>query len=276
MPPVDTKNVDVSSDLGDELDTDLDTEVKADEAKVEKAEAPKVEAKPDVDNGETPLKQSSGVSPEKKEISALRRLERQQGRDRALAKLNAVAKSKGYEDIDSLINSIKEPEAPPAEPKKPSEKAQMAEELGNYKALASKQEKIIRQLKDQLNDLKVSTSLERQAIDANVTDVDYAVSLLRRKAKDMSEEEAKAFSPKAYFDELKTSKPWLFKAQEAKPEPKKEPANTGPAKADKQAKADKVEKEESKDKDVDVRKMSRKEYQEYLAKNGLRDPRSLV
>lgn len=281
MPEVDTKNVDVSSDLGGDLDADLDTEAEKPEASAEGVKA-ESKASPDTSNGETPLKAESKPSSRldsSKEMAALRRLERQQGRDRMLARLNSVAKEKGFDDLDSLLNSVNKaaPAESPEQPKKTSEKAQLAEQVDNYRALSQKQERIIRQLKDQLADLKMTTSLERQALEAEVNDVDYAVSLLRRKAKDLSEDEAKTFDPKAYFAELKASKPYLFKqTAESKPEPKKEPANTGPAKQDKTAKADKIEKAEDKEKQVDVRKMSRREYSEYLAKNGLRDPKTLV
>ena len=72
-------------------------------------------------------------------------------------------------------------------------------------------------------ELQLRSTLEREALKAGITDVDYALTLANREVKGLDEKKLAKWSPAEYFRGLAKSKPHLCE----KDEPKAEPANTG-------------------------------------------------
>lgn len=118
------------------------------------------------------------------------------------------------------------------------------------------------------NDLEMRMALERKAIRAGVSDIDYALFLLQQHVAGLTDEQVQAmggqFDEDKFFTELKTTRPYLF--GEAQPRP----ATTGPANASPPAPAPAaVAGANGANGRVDVRKMNRQEFAEHLRKRGL-------
>ena len=132
-------------------------------------------------------------------------------------------------------------------------------------------ERQAKQLQRQLDAQQAEADLRLAAVRAGVQDVDYALHLLRKELRGKSPEELAKFDEGRWFsDELRKRAPYVFGERQ-------EPATTGPAAAGapKAPPPNAAAAANGASKQVDVKKMSRQEYQEYLRKKGYNDPSAM-
>lgn len=206
------------------------------------------------------------------QMASLRRQERLVGESRFKAKLESIAKAKGFNSIEEALEKAGATPAVAAPaiqeaPKPTNSRAETNKTIREYEdklALAEKKALLSRQ---KAKDLQLELELKEIAWKAGSTDPDYAVQLLRRRMAKLTDQEFKTFNPETFFQELKKSHGYLF----GKEQPVEEvPANTAP----KGASAPKTEPTTAKEpeKETDARKMSKQEYDNWLAAKGIRNP----
>lgn len=209
------------------------------------------------------------------QMAALRRQERLFGESRLKAKWEALVKQKGYNSVEEALEkagavpAVPTPSTAPTQeaPKPTNSRAETNKTIREYEdklALAEKKALLSRQ---KAKDLQLELELKEIAWKAGSTDPDYAVQLLRRRMAKLTDQEFKTFNPETFFQELKKSHGYLF----GKEQPVEEvPANTAP----KGASAPKTEPTTAKEpeKETDARKMSKQEYDNWLAAKGIRNP----
>jgi hypothetical protein len=170
--------------------------------------------------------------------------ERDKGKRTALADVEKRAKAAGFENIDALFATVanltkagagQQPPPPTNQPpvNKPNDNDTRPQPPANRhdrKAMARYErdldafkrkldvadrarrveEKRRRELQQKLDATEARAALEKVAISKGIKDVDYAVSLLTRHLEDKPEAELKAFDEGKYFEELRTTHPYLF------------------------------------------------------------------
>lgn len=128
-----------------------------------------------------------------------------------------------------------------------------------------------RELERDLQAKEAEMAIRETAIQAGVRDIDYAVNLLARTLDSKSEEELAAFDEKQFFSGLRNTHPYLF-GEIARP------ATTGPGVGTQPAplKPGTVTQTTAQNAQVDAKKMSQSEFQEYLRSKGLSSPNMSV
>jgi len=221
--------------------------------------------------------------------------ERERGRTDALRALDVEAQGLGFANHAEMKAFVQQTRAgtPPAAPA-PAAPAQPAAEPAaqDPSALASQKERELtvardkaldekkrlnranakterenRQLKQQLIEQEVSTELKLAAKDAGVVDVDYAVEVLKRSIKGMSEAELQGFDEGKFFrEQLRQSHPHLYQVEQ-----RPVTTGTGNTPTAKPGAPSKTVDPNAASK-VDAKAMSPQDFQALLRKRGLSDP----
>jgi len=222
--------------------------------------------------------------------------EREKGRKSALKAANRQAQELGYRDHAHMVQSLQAAKAgktgttpttsapatePPVEPalsatdsrdvkKLARENARLAEQHKRVNQARAKAEKEARLLQKKLDAQEAENELRIAATRAGVHDIPYAIHLLRQKLSKATPKELESFNEDAFFStDLRNSHPYLYGVQTV-------PANTGPTDAGGKggtlpapgappSGGGSTEK-------VDVRKMSKEDYEKYLRSKGLSAP----
>ena len=237
-------------------------------------------------------------------LAKLKADERERGKRMIMDDLNADAKAAGFKDYRDMMRAVakgkdRKVTAEPAlddedldldvdddEPaltptKKPNTsklsmmEKQIAELTADKRRLnrgRARLEKQTRQLQRDLEKGNVERQLERAAIKAGVRDVDYSITLLKRRIKGKTAEELQNFDEAKYFsEELRSSHPYLYEAEV-------EPATTGPSgnAAAAPPKAAPASTPKPGNGATDARDLPRAEFDKLLEKHGLQNPALLT
>jgi len=225
-------------------------------------------------------------------IRALRSEARRKGKLDAEGESLQRLKALGFDSCDALAEAQKKPatpEPPPARepipartPKDPKqmgatadqklvkENARLLEERKRLSRQRAATERRLKQAERERDALAAEHSLKLAATKAGVSDVDYAVVLLKRSLTGKSAEELAAFDEGKFFgEELRKSHPYLFGVEST-------PADTGAntREEDKGGGAPQPGKNgrPAEGGPVDPQKMSREHFEATLAKHGLQNP----
>lgn len=226
------------------------------------------------------------AEPQRQRPVISRKAERDKGRNSLQAELEAEAKKLGFKSHADLMAAAAEAKrkpaaAAPAEPAAaapaaPSNDEGLTKAELRRKRLAKKLLRTKKQLAKQreANETRAAEFEVREAaIRAGVQDVDYALQLFRRHIAKMTKAELSAFDEHAWFaTDLRKSHPYLYGTVTR-------PADTGPGAKDAPPPsavtppaAPAVTVKGADDGQIDARKMSRKEYTDYLRSKGLTLP----
>jgi len=216
--------------------------------------------------------------------------ERERGRVDAMRALDAEAQGLGFAshaEMKAFVQQTRAGNTPPAQAAPPaSEPTQDPSSLASQKEreltvardkaldekkrmnrAAAKAERENRQLKQQLIEQEVSTELKLAAKDAGVVDVDYAVEVLKRSIKGMSEAELQGFDESKFFrEQLRQSHPHLYQVDQ-----RPVTTGTGNTSTAKPGAPSKTVDPNASSK-VDAKAMSSQDFQALLRKRGLSDP----
>lgn len=229
-----------------------------------------------------PPKRSVELDP--RALAATKREARAEGRRLEAERLTKLAQDRGFKTVDEMLAAIPGPGKLPdpaaavvEESKANIPAAKRVKQLEAENALLLKKQG---KLSQELKNIQTENALRQHAYESDVKDIDYAVALLKRKITTMAPAELKTFSPADYFSGLRGQYPYIFRAQpsaapaaeviEEKPlttsptarmPASSVPAAPRPADVSKEAEA------------VDVMAMKPDEYQSYLRRKGIRDPR---
>ena len=250
---------------------------------------PEAEAKPEPET----QTDSNGQFVKHSDFKRIKQRAETKGRQAALQELESQFQEAGFDSVkDALVKLSRLSEEPPEQEEqvmattRPKVKAQKpnnnkprpqrqrvsaeaeallssekAKETNYRKWKAS--ERRNRELKRQMAAKDAEMQLREVAVQAGVTDVDYAIRLMTRDLNGKSEDELKAFNEKEYFSGLKDTRPYLFSIKEqpattgnttdeAPPEPKATEVNTAAAEGGK----------------FDARKASKEEFDSRLRQFG--------
>jgi len=234
-------------------------------------------------------------------IAKIRQEEREKGRKAALAQLDEQARKLGYRNHEAMVRALqKQRQQRQQQPARTTQKVAQPDEVDEeLEVLRKKHPGIFRRYEEQLERMKedkrrinraraqserqvkaLQKQLEAQqaeaalrlaAVKAGVQDVDYALHLLRKELRGKGPEELAKFDESKWFSEdLRKLAPYVFGTRT-------EPATTGPSatqQAPKPPPPEQAAKANGSAQLVDVMKMSRQEYLDYLRKKGLSDPAS--
>lgn len=126
-----------------------------------------------------------------------------------------------------------------------------------------KEERRRKELEQVVNEKEAEMVLRQEAVRAGVTDVDYVVSLIRRDLEGKPVEELKGFDESKYFESLRQTRPHLFNEVIR-------PANTGNGSGNHPTPPNPASVAgQGNGQAPGVRKMSAKDYQDYLRKRGI-------
>ena len=226
-------------------------------------------------------------------LAATKREARHEGRRLEAERLDKLARERGYANHEELLAAVPSkagvaaPEGVTTEDRANmpvTRRLKMAEQENGQL-----QKKLMRAAQA-LKDLQTDMAMREHAYEADVSDVDYAVQLLKRKIGTMAPAELKVFNPKDYFTGLRGSHEFIFRKRAAEKVAEKaaekieepivdKPVTTSPTArmpADQPTPPRAVEKPAAGDETVDVMKMSNAEYNAYLKRKGVRDPRLSV
>jgi len=196
---------------------------------------------------------------------------------RAKANGNGKRNGKREEDLEEEIEA-KPDDKEKAKPEKPEDKRDNGRDSRRWesKLAAAQQErevlnrrlaaevKLRKDLQRELDAKDAEMSLREAAVAAGVKDVDYAVRLLTRKLDGQDEAALKDFDESKFFTGLKDSHPYLF-GEMIRPAT----TGTGVGTAPSAPKPGAAAQDQAKSGAVDVRKMSKEEFNAHLAKRGL-------
>lgn len=121
-----------------------------------------------------------------------------------------------------------------------------------------------RALQQALDAKDAEMSLREVAVAKGIRDIDYAVRLLTRHLEGKEEAELQAFDEGKFFDDLRSTHPYLF-GEVTKPAT----TGTGTGNAPPPPKPGTAAQTQAQSGQVDARKMTREEYNEHLRKKGL-------
>lgn len=216
-----------------------------------------------------------------REIGMIRRTERLTGKNAALEGLKALATQLGYDSIEEMQSAIPkkggaQTQTPPEAKPEKTNKAQDDSGLERLKELERQntllQKKLERE-KSNTQAAKKSVELASIARKTGIVDEDYALHLLRRHISTLEPGKAAKVDPAAFFAGLRKTNAHLFgeapaavTRQVASTSPTTKPAPTAPSPAQGRQK-------QSEDGAVDTTTMSRAEFDAYMAKKGIRNPR---
>lgn len=213
-----------------------------------------------------------------RELAQLRRNERLTGRNSALEALQRKATELGYASVEEMIAAAPKKtgqqtqapteEAPQTTAPKPSARLK---ELENANQLL---ERKLRRERDEKLALKKDIELSRVAREQGIQDEEYALHMLRKHVRALDPTKAAKVDPAVYFQGLRKTHGFLF-GEQVKVE--KTPASTSPAAKTTPAapKAAEVAQSQSNEGQVDTTTMSKAEFDAYMAKKGIRNPRFL-
>ena len=242
--------------------------------------------------GETPAQTRRRITElDPRQLAATKREAARRGQAAEQERLTAVAQKLGYKSLEEMLAAV--PAAAGGEAAAPvEERAQKAgSRLKQVESEYALLQKKYARLEAQHKALTTDSGLREHAYRADVTDIDYALNLLKKKVSGMAAAELKTFQPVEFLKSLRERHPYIFReepkaapaaaAVETAPPVREVPVSTsptarmrdeqiptapGPAAASRQ--------EESPA--LDVMSLSPVEYQKYLKSKGIRDPRTMV
>ena len=213
--------------------------------------------------------------------------ERERGRAEALQSLEVEAQSLGFSTYAELKAAaaaqkagaqaapVPEPASAdtgqnlvsPAQQELVAQRDRALDEKKRLNRQHARAERENRQLKQKLIEQEVQSELKLAAKDAGVVDVDYAVEVLRRSIKGMSETELQGFDEAKFFrEQLRQSHPHLYQVEQR-------PVTTGTGNAPVAKPTVPSKTVDPKDAGkADARVMSPQDFQARLRKLGLSDP----
>lgn len=222
-------------------------------------------------------------------MAEIRRREQRRATKALQEQLETQAKSAGFaslEDAFKALAKVKDTPEPKVEPKpepkvesKPDE-ATLAEltkarnELKRLEGRATAAEQEAAAAKQALEDKDTEHGLRELALRSGCTDPDFALHALRKDCAGKTEAELQKFDEKAWFENQKKERPYLFGQQAPVVTTDTKPATTGTTKDAPHTppKPDAVSGNNSDAAKVDARKMKPDEFAEYLSKFGLTNP----
>jgi len=239
-------------------------------------------APPPADPSGEPPPQGAVLTIPQSAMARIKRDERERGRKAARAEMEAKAKELGFESVEDMmtaaakkkpVKKIQRREAPPADPPstEPTRGADL-EELRRVNRARAREEAKRKAAEQRAEALEVEMELRTAAARCGISDIDYAVELLRRDVRKKSPDELKSYDETAFFKGLAKTHPYLFNAQQAPAHSDPTPPGTKPdgdgappkpAAGDDPAPAPKL---------VDARKMSREEYDKLLKDLKIKNP----
>jgi len=223
------------------------------------------------------------------------------GAARERAALEEQAKAAGFASLDDALRQLRdghrrEPrreerpagaaasarpngEQPPTPPERPTHGAgrkaweryerarkQFDHDVQAYRERTNRATARARDLEKRLEAQEAEQALREKAIMSGVTDVDYAIALLKRDLSGKTEEELGKFDEAKWFEALRASKPYLFGVKEV-------PANTGTAgTTPAPATPGQIAAAAARDGQFDGRKVSKQEFNDRLQKMGISSP----
>lgn len=232
-------------------------------------------------------------------LAEIKQKARARGRALALVELNERARKAGFASLEDMEKAAlrtkqrptgartttREEETVPAKPdaesakhprylkKLEKERDQLLARSREQNRARAAEERRRKDAEKRIAALEAEKALERAALRAGVTDVDYALELLRRKLNGKTAAELSSFDENTFFSgELRESHPYLYGVEER-------PASTGAPEGTKGTPAPKAPqtaapRESNGDSSaLDARKLSNEEYTKLLQKRGLVDPR---
>jgi hypothetical protein len=238
-------------------------------------------------------------------MAQIKREEREKGKKAALAELEARLKKHGFSSVEEMERAAvsknrpnrsnarpaaqparsapREPEAAPAaaapagSPDRAMrrierEREHALEEARRHNTARSIEEKKRKKAEKELAAIQAEMELRTAAVRAGVTDVDYALELLRRSVRGKTAEELKSFDESAFFGKtLRASHPYLYGVVD-------QPANTVAPEATKRPQpgqqAAPAKQELQQGGPVDARRLTANEYSDLLKRTGIKDPRA--
>lgn len=221
-------------------------------------------------------------------MSEIKRKERERGERKARQAADAQAKELGYASHEDMLAKLKAAKARPAakpaaaapasaeteqappatrrqQSKAERDLARMEERRRSANRARASAERRVRELERQRDADSAEHELRLSAVKHGVHDVDYALTLLKRKLSGLKPEELRTFDEDTFFSvELRKSNPYLY-GEEVRPattspssSSSTKPTTTNPPAAD--------------TKTEDARTVSQDKYNEMLRKRGLTPP----
>jgi len=215
-------------------------------------------------------------------IAKMRREEREKGKRALQAELDASAKKLGFESHAALVAAAEAAKkAPPAKPQtqaRPQQRVVPAARVEKDKAVreaeiikarraAAVAEKRLRRERRATQKLQAEYALREAAVRSGISDPEFALHLLRKQMQGKTQQELAGFDESKFFAGLRDTHAYLFGVTV-------QPATTSPGKKGEAAAAPAPKGLEAPPAPTtpDARKMSREEYNEHLAKLGIRNP----
>lgn len=232
-----------------------------------------------------------------REIAAIRRQAREQGRGSFMDKYEQIARAKGYANFEEMasqapaaaqkaaeqVQNQEPPAQQPAQPQRETMRSRaVAEQIASLESRNAVLVKQNRALRETIANMEQQQAMERLAYGQGVNgdDVEYATSLLARRMGQMSAKDLEGFEPTSFFEELATKKPHLFGNRPAPaPAPKEVEVTTspsGPAPRAPVAREVKVEAAQGNGERKTAKELSTAEYHAELARRGIRHPASMA
>jgi len=147
-----------------------------------------------------------------------------------LARAGKTAQAKlleelGVGSLDELKGRLKPQDGDDDGERKPKRQPAVVDHAAEAAKLKRELEAERKMREQEREEMQLKNTLEREALKAGITDVDYALTLANREVKTLDEKKLAKWSPSEYFRALAKSKPHLCEKEEA--DDTKDPANTG-------------------------------------------------
>lgn len=246
--------------------------------------APSAPPAPQKDKGKKVVMHSPGA------ISAIKAEERAKAERQLMKRLDDQARALGYRSHDDMMQQAarakqqpppqrQQPNASPPSQQPPNRDtrrvdqrvAQANEQVRKANKARANTDKRNKELERNLRAMEAETELKILAVRCGVRDVDYAISLIKRHTSSMTPEALEAFDEEKYFrEDLRKERPYLY-GEEVRP------ADTTPTSAKPDAKPGEQPPTppppnpppNGQPGEVNVKDMTRAQFEEFLAKKGL-------
>lgn len=221
-------------------------------------------------------------------ISAIKAEERGKAERNFQKRLDDQARAMGYRSHDDMVQQAsrrrqqppQQPSATPPSQQQPPNRdtrrvdqrvAQANDQVRKANKARANTDKRNKDLERQLRALEAETELKILAVRCGVKDVDYAISLIKRHTSSMTSDALEAFDEEKYFrDDLRKERPYLY-GEEVRP------ADTTPAAAKPASRPGEQPPAAPSPNppppghpgEVDVKSMTREEFEKFLASKGL-------
>lgn len=241
--------------------------------------------------GETPAQTRRRITElDPRQLAATKREAARRGQAAEQERLTAVAQKLGYKTLEEMLAAVPAAaggEAPAPVEERTQKAGSRVKQLESEYALLQKK---YARLEAAHKALTTDSGLREHAYRADVTDIDYALALLKKKVAGMAPAELKTFQPVEFLKGLRERHPYIFREEpkaapaapvDALPPVREVPVSTSPTArlrddqiptAPGPAAASRQEETPA----IDVMALPPAEYQAYLKRKGIRDPRTMV